>query len=109
MNLPYGETVTVERPGGTNRWGDTLPGTEHTSECWAFAPRTSSEDNEQANQVITGLTGYGPPGADVAAQDVIRRGDGTRWHVDGDIGQWGPSPLTGWHPGVEVALRRVTG
>lgn len=109
------ETVTIERPGGTDKWGQKLPSTEHTSEGWGFAPttgtggqRSSTEDNYQHNTVIRVSTGYGPPDADVADQDVIRRADGTRWQVEGDPGRW-RNPLTGWPAGTEVSLRRVTG
>lgn len=114
MTLPHGETVAVNRRGGTDKWGQDLPGTQHTVGPCGFAPRTatgsrnSTEDNAQRNTVITGLTMYAPWGADITSQDVIVRGDGSRWHVEGDVGEW-LSPLTGWRAGIEVALVRVSG
>lgn len=112
--LPHGETVTVHRPGGVDRWGQRLPGTRHTISGCGFGPsrgpgRASSEEvTEQANRVVTGLIMYAAHGADVGALDVVERADGTRWHVLGDPDRWS-SPLTGWAAGVEVALERVTG
>lgn len=105
---PHGETVTVERAGGTDQWGDPLPGTEFQRHGVAFAPRTSSEQNSQGNTVIVGLTMFDAYDADLRPTDVIRRADGRRYQVVGEPGPW-RSPLTGWEAGVEVALERVTG
>lgn len=107
------ETVTVERPGGVDRYGDPLtPTTRQLAGC-VFAPRSSNEGATQDGQprpgaVTTGLTMYAPPGAGLDPVDVVVRTDGSRWQVEGDAGQW-VNPFTGATPGIEVALTRVEG
>jgi len=108
VTFPHGETATVQRPGGETRYGDKLPGTEHTLTGCVFAPRESTELHEFRNTVIVGLTMYAPAGADIRATDTVVRSDGTRWRVEGQPGVF-TSPFTGWTPGVVVALERVTG
>ena len=108
--FPFGETVTVERPGAEDQYGDrdADAGTEHTIEGCAFYPRSSDELHEGRSTVITGLVMLAPPGADIRASDTIRREDGSRWPVEGSPLHW-TCPLSGWHPGVQVHLRQVTG
>ena len=113
-------TVQVWRPdavGGEDDWGD--PGTGATHEvagCW-IAPRSSSEREDQRDTVIVGLSLFAPHGADIRARDVVTLPvdpfvpiayQEKRWRVQGEAGSWA-NPLTGWTPGVEVALERVTG
>jgi len=38
-----GQTVTVQRPAGTNRYGDPLPAAEHTIDGCVLAPAGSDE------------------------------------------------------------------
>ena len=73
----------------------------------AVAPRSSSELTDPGRlAVIVGLTVYLPAGSVVSPQDrMLVRGD--LYEVDGEAGVW-VSPFTGWSPGVEVALRRVS-
>jgi hypothetical protein len=109
VDYGYGITVTVRRPGGTDRNGDPLPTTEHTIDDCAVAPRTSSEANTYGNAVVVGLELFVPYGADIAATDtVLLPGDATSWYVDGAPGQW-RSPFTDWRPGTQVALTRQKG
>jgi len=42
------------------------------------------------------------------ATDQIVRGDSSVWEVDGEPGDW-LTPFTGWHPGLAIAVKRVTG
>ncbi|MEV1331127.1 hypothetical protein AB0J20_16295 [Micromonospora costi] len=73
---------------------------------WGFAPRRGEEAPADGSQgVIVGLTGYGPPQVDVLPTDRLEV-RGQVFDVVGEVGVW-RSPLTGWEPGVEVALRRV--
>ncbi|MGW4487859.1 hypothetical protein ACWEOE_28925 [Amycolatopsis sp. NPDC004368] len=81
----------------------------------AFAPsasasqRASREDNDRKAQVDTMAVLYVPPGNPViSAQHKVRFPDGSVWNVDGKPSPWS-SPLTGWTPGGEVHIRRVTG
>ncbi|PRX95574.1 hypothetical protein [Allonocardiopsis opalescens] len=101
-------TVTVRRPGARDRYGDPLPGTEHTVEGCAVYPRTSTETAVTGTTVITGRTLLAPIGADIAPDDQVVLPDGSLWSVVGDTGPWS-SPLTGWAPGLEAALERVQG
>lgn len=108
MDFPYGETVTVIRTTRSARYGDTTDGTSFTLSGCGFAPRGSSELEEQRVTVITGYTMYAPADADIRPTDVVVRESGTRWQVKGEPGYW-VSPFTGWAAGIEVALERVTG
>ncbi|MEU7609548.1 hypothetical protein [Micromonospora sp. NPDC049204] len=111
MRFAYGETATVLRapltdaPYGNQQrdWGNA---TSTLLLGWGFAPRTSDEDTATGSEgVIVGLTGFGPPGSDVLPTDRMEV-RGVVYEVVGEVGEW-RSPLTGWRPGVEVALRRV--
>ena len=111
MIFPYGETAVILRAplvdaGYGNQERDWDNATPTESPGWAFAPRPGDETTtSDSPSVIVGLTGYGPPGADVLPTDRLEvRGD--VYEVEGEVGEW-RSPFTGWEPGVEVALRRV--
>lgn len=106
--FPYGETVTVERPGAADRYADTQPGTEHTIEGCAFFARYSSELSDGRRTVITGKVVLAPSGSDIRAGDTIRRADGSRWPVEGTPSDE-PSPHTGWRPGLRAELKQVAG
>jgi hypothetical protein len=108
VKLPFGETITVRRPGGTDQRGDPEPATTHTVTDCAFAPRASTEAVDRRDTVVIGITLYAPPDADIQPTDQIVRADGTVWEVDGEPGDW-LTPFTGWHPGLQIALKRVTG
>lgn len=78
-----------------------------------IAPRSSTEPNQDARTaVIVGLTVYLPAGTVVSASDRVRIDTGyyagRTFMVDGEPGAW-RSPFTGWAPGLEVALKAVTG
>lgn len=109
--FPYGETATVIRAGLSddgygNQVRDWTTAVRTPSPGWGFAPRHGDENTIAGSQgVIVGLTGYGPPGADVLPTDRMEvRGE--VYEVVGEVGEW-RNPFTGWEPGVEVALRRV--
>lgn len=108
MIFSYGETITVSRPGGQDRYGDPLPATTWQPDgLYVFAPRSSTELSDQRSTVIIGLTMYGPV-ADIQPTDTIIRVDGERFRVEGRPGTW-HQPFTGWEAGMEVALEKVTG
>jgi hypothetical protein len=50
---------------------------------------------------------YLPAGTVVGAIDAVQVA-GQTYEVDGSPNDW-QHPLTGWRPGVEVRLKRVTG
>lgn len=99
-------TVTVERPGGSDRFGTPLPGTSHVVERCLVTPRSSDEKTDGRATVVTGMSLHGPPGADINAQDVIvlnkaPQPSDDRWQVAGEPGRW---PST-----TEVVLTRAEG
>lgn len=106
MGLP-GETVTVSRPGGTNRYGDPLSATDHQLTGCVVAPAGSDEQTDRADQVTTRLVVYADLDADVTAIDRLVRADGTRWQVVGEPDRY-HSPFA--PDGVcEIHIERVTG
>lgn len=118
MSFPYGFTATVKR-ATQDRVGNITTTPHHDEGGCALAPRSSSESlGQQRDTVTVGLTLYVPsPDADILPTDVIFLPDvpqvpppyrGTDWQVEGEPGAW-ISPFTGWAPGIEVALTRVTG
>lgn len=103
-----GQRLTIERPAGTNRYGDPLPATEHTIDDCVLAPAGSSETTDRQNQVTARTTAYAPPGADVRATDRVRLPDGTRWQVDGEPQRY-RSPFATGSGLCVINLERVTG
>jgi hypothetical protein len=107
---PYGETVTVVRPPGRDRYGDPLPGsaTEVDYDGCAWWPRTSTEVAVGQNTLIEGIDVFFPDsGTDVRATDRLRL-RGVLYDVEGDPGEW-RSELTGTEAGTQVSAKRVTG
>lgn len=109
--FPHGETVVIlSTTTTTDDYGNTS--TEVVQFFWepcAVAPRTPNERSALLGPaVIVGLTVYGPPidVLDIDADDqfVVR---GEVYEVDGDAGDW-RNPFTGWHPGLEVAIKRAS-
>ena len=102
-----GESVTVSRPGGTNRYGDPLPATEHQVTGCVIAPGGSDEQTESQDQVTRRATVYADLDADLTATDRLVLPDGTRWQVIGEPQRY-RSPFA--PQGVcQVQIERVTG
>jgi hypothetical protein len=110
----HGITVTVKRPTSTgDRWGDkTSPPVDHQVHGCAVYPRGSgnaAREQLDARETITeGLVLLAPFGSDIKATDEVVLPNGQRYRVDGEPGSW-QSPFTGWQPGMELALKDVTG
>jgi hypothetical protein len=112
MDFLYGETLTILSTVTTrDDYGN--ESTDETEVSWgpcALAPRSSDERvDPHSPAVVTALTAYGPA-ADLDADDTVRIDAGFYagiWQVEGIPGDW-KSPFTGWHPGLEVALKRAT-
>lgn len=114
--FPFGYTVEVER-GTRSEHGDITYTVHHTINGCADAPRYSDENNQSRTSVIIGKMLYGPYGADLQSDDRVVLPDmpglpalprkQRTFRVDGDVGQW-RNPLTGWTPGFEAALERVS-
>lgn len=119
---PFSETITVVRPGGTDRWGDTTPGAEHTIADVVRYPATASRSVENTDYQDTTVTGYNlllPAGADLHSADRVRLpGDpapqpgqdpwqAARWAVVGEVTDY-TYPFTQWNPGGIAAIERVS-
>lgn len=112
----YGITVQVADPSEDD-WGDDTPGTPRSISGCVFYPRFSSEAEDNRNTVIVGGVLLAPFGTQISPRSVVTLPEhpmvppalwGTHWRVEGQPGGWA-SPFTGWKPGTEVALERVTG
>jgi len=103
-----GHTVTVVRPVGKDRHGDSLPGdpSETTVSGASVQPASTQEELDSRDTVIAQWVCFMPPGTDITATDQVRfRGD--LYDVDGDPQPWDDELGRPHH--IEVQLRRVTG
>lgn len=109
MTFPLGAQITLvtRAKSGTDSYGNDVYGETTTTVVGAFAPGGSSELIQGQDTVITQPTVYLPAGTDVTSVDEVEV-NGLRYLVDGEPNAW-VSPFTGWAPGVEVRLERVTG
>lgn len=111
--FPHGFTLTVHRAGGTDRFGNPLPGTSHTIDGCAVSPSGSTElVNGQATVTAEDRV-YAPYDADVTAQDEIEIPAGQpiaagRYQIDGEPQRW-RNPFTGLDAGTVVRLTRTEG
>ncbi|HJR88823.1 MAG TPA: hypothetical protein VJ782_01520 [Aeromicrobium sp.] len=115
MNFPHGEIVSVLTTVTTTD-DDGNSTTETAEVSWGpcgIAPRYASESvDPHSPAVVVGKTIYGPATfadgtipAELNADDQLLIG-GDLYAVDGEAGDW-QSPFTGWHPGLEVAVKRA--
>lgn len=110
MTFPVtGETVVAYREQ-RNRVGDVSRVDEQIIEGVVLAPRTSSEAGGDMRTAVvrTGMTAYLPDVSGLTSAHRIIREDGSVWRVSGTPAVW-ENPLTGWEPGVQVEIDRVTG
>ena len=115
MNFPHGAMLTlVSTTTTTDDYGDTtsVTVTYEWGPC-AIAPRYATESvDPRVPPVIVGKVVYGPPldvdPADLTinSDDLLVLPDG-EYQVDGLGGDW-QSPFTGWHPGLEVPVKRAS-
>jgi hypothetical protein len=101
--FPFGETVTVVRGTGRDKFGDPLPGSavEFDSAGWILAPTQTEENTSQAQTVTSGYTAYRESAEDIWPTDQIRvRGD--LHEVVGRVRVWADV-------GIDMNLVRVTG
>ena len=113
MRFPHGFTLHVKRPSTTDRFGVTIPGTEHDIADCAGAPAGSTETMNGQITVLTQHTVYGPYDADVHSQDVAVIPAGQpipagEYRVDGQPQRW-KHPRTGWEAGCVIRLENLEG
>jgi hypothetical protein len=106
---PFGVQVQVFGEATRTVHGDTTRTQVGVIDGCAVAPAGSSEDNDQRAQVVANAVLFVPPSTvPITAQSRVRLPDGTEWLVEGVPQDW-RNPFTGWYPGREIQLRRVTG
>lgn len=113
--LANGETVTRERAqlvpdpySGENTKRDWTDPDTLDIEGVAIAPSTGTEtQSEDRNTRETPMSLYCAPGIDVLPHDRIRARSGL-WNVEGEVADW-KNALTGWNPGMEFRVKKVTG
>lgn len=106
----FGQTVvlvTRTRSGEDAYGNDIFTPTAKTLRGVAVWPRSSVENVQGRDTVVTGLTALLPADTDASAIDKVTV-YGSDYEVDGDPNVY-DSPLTGSNPGVVVNLRRVAG
>ena len=103
-----GHTITIVRPPARDGFGDPVSGAavETTVPGCFVQPRTSGEQTDLRDQVVTGLIAFLPAGVDVTATDRVRYA-GALYQVDGDPSRWSDGHGSEHH--LEVALRHVEG
>lgn len=106
---PFAETVTIvnRTKSGTDSFGNDVWAETSTPWPGVFNPGTSAElvQGEDLLTVQPAVYLYGSP--TVGPYDRVEVA-GLSYEVDGNPNAWS-SPFTGWSPGVQVNLRRVTG
>lgn len=112
MRFPGGVTVTIVRSAGTDAYGDPIPGapTRIDIQLCGVAPRMSTEPTERGRQgVVVGRSVYLPDDASTIPlfTDQLEIA-GVLYDIEGEPGDW-TNPLTGWHPGSEIAIKRAAG
>lgn len=106
MTFPYGQDIVLHRrvKVGTDAYNvDTWTVTDDIVRG-AFAPGPTSEPDRDATALSQPAV-YLPSGTDVSYVDTVTVA-GATYEVDGQPGEW-VNPFTGWHPGVEVRLKRT--
>jgi hypothetical protein len=107
--FPHGVVATVTRSGGTDRYGNPLPGTTHSLHGCAVAPAGSTESADQAATVEWDQDLICDHDADLIAQDVVvLPGDPTEYQVFGRPRPF-TNPFTGWKAGKVARLKGVQG
>ena len=105
--FPYGITVTVERPTGTDRHGNPLPPTSSTVGDCVTAPAGSTEQTGPSSLVEWDLDLIAPHDADIRPSDAVVV-DGERYAVFGRPQRF-RNPFTGWEAGLVARLKGAEG
>lgn len=113
--LPNGESVVRERPkliqdpySGKPTLADWTDPDKIDLEGVAIAPSSSTEPvSDDRQQLTTQMSIYCSSTDDVLPMDRIRASSGL-WSVEGEVADW-TNPLTGWNPGAEFRIKKVSG
>jgi len=106
MSFPFGETITVHRPGTrTDPYsGETVDDwtTKTTFEvklCAIFPTASLETPSVDKSSVTSGFTILAPAGTVINTNDRVSFRNGPEREVTGDSFDW-HHPFTGWEPGV---------
>lgn len=97
--------IRLRATGAPGRHGAAAPAGRVAISFCHVIPRTSSEDSDDANTVIVGLTLVAPGGTDLKASDRIEY-KGLTYEIEGEPGDY---MKRGRSKAVIAGLRRVTG
>lgn len=109
MTFPFGEPITLvhRTKGAPDTYGNDTWTTTSTTVVGAFNPGGSSESVQGQDVLTVQPAVYLPAGTPLASIDGVQI-RGLSYEVDGAPNTW-VNPFTGWQPGIEVRLKRVTG
>lgn len=116
MFFPNGDTVTILRSGGRDKYGDTSYVESHEIHNvgihYSDGRKVKSNDDESEvdnrDTFITEITLYCPIGSDILVTDKVELPDGSLCRVARKPLPF-KSPLTGWSPGISVNVRLIEG
>jgi hypothetical protein len=106
----FGESITINRrvlSATPDAYGNDVYVDSPSTVVGAFAPGTTFERLGTGDTITTQPSLYLPSGTAVEGIDWVSV-RGKKYEVDGDPGDW-RSPFTGWHAGIVVPLKAVTG
>lgn len=98
---------------GPNERGNEVYGTNDVPFRGIFSPVSSTEGRSNSENVVVAtptvyvLAGDLPDGTTVHPQDAIVIGS-IEYEINGDPLVWGPSAFSGWQPGIEIRMRKVS-
>jgi hypothetical protein len=117
---PFGVTVTIQR-ATPNRFNDNTYADHHQIPGCIEYPTATTEEGTTNTHVTDNRELLLPPGSDILATDrvllhplgvaIVAPDDPIRrtniYQVLGGAKDW-QNPFTGWHPGMQVSLERIT-
>lgn len=108
MRFRHGDDVQVWRQSPPDRYGDRQFAYSHTLTGVGIEYPSTSENDENRQQVVADAVVFAKVGDDVTSTDRIVFPDGGKYAV---IGKPFPrkSPFSGWTPGLVIRARAVEG
>lgn len=116
MLFANGDTITILRSGGRDKYGDTSYEESHEIDNvgihYSDGRRVKSNDDESEIETratfVTDIVLYCPIGSDILVTDKVELPDGSLCRVTRKPFLM-KSPITGWSPGITVFLRLIEG
>ncbi|MDE8648081.1 hypothetical protein PXH69_24180 [Rhodococcus qingshengii] len=116
MMFTNGDSVTILRSGGRNRFGDTEYEESHQIHNvgihYSDGRKVKSNDDESEAEFrdtfVTDITLFCPTGSNIEVTDKVELPDGSICRVTRKPFPF-KSPISGWAPGMTVMLRLIEG